>query len=248
MVFLFSTNIKTTNSYNHVRKYEYRSMLKRFLILFVVTYFTISLCTSSSFQNNNLIQQKNFDLFDNNLLQLIYALHVDKDKGVNEFDIEDDKGKDEEDEEDDEDKDDTEDCKDDEGNKGKDDEDKEDDNNNENDECKNENDNENLKLLDDDNPPNANSSIGDEFATDSSSFPSEIDSNLIDQFNDLQDLAQINPSESSNLADLSNPPPFSGFQDPIPEQPGQPLHPDLQANPTLPPEPAEPRNPPIPPP
>ena len=63
-----------------------------------------------------------------------------------------------------------------------------------------------------------------------------------------KNLAHTNSSDSSNLADLSNPPPFSKFQDPIPEQPGQPLHPDLQGTPTLPPEAAEPRNPPIPPP
>lgn len=213
-------------------------MLKRFLILFVVTYFTISLSTSSSFQNNNLIQQTNFDLFDNNILEIIYALHIDKDKGGNEFDIEDNNDKDDDDDDDKNGKEDDEDekeaekedendgCKDDEeGENGKDDGD---DNNNESNECKNKNDNENLKLLKDQESPSTNSSTGDEFTTDSSSLPSEIDSNLIDQFNDLQDLAQVNASESSsNLTDLSNPPPFSKFQDPIPEQPGQPLHPGV---------------------
>jgi hypothetical protein len=231
-------------------------MLKRFLILFVVTYFTMSLSTSSSFQNNNLIQQKNFDLFDNNLLQLIYALHIDKDKGGNEFDIEDNNDKDDDDDdkngkEDDEDekeakKEDRNDgCKDDEGENGKDDED---DNNNESNECKNENDNKNLKVLKDQESPSTNSSTGDEFTTDSSSLPSEIDSNTIDQFNALQDLAHRNQSDASKLADLSNPPPFSRFQDPLPKQPGQPLHPDLPPTPSLPPEPAEPHAPVVPPP
>jgi hypothetical protein len=55
-------------------------------------------------------------------------------------------------------------------------------------------------------------------------------------------------SRYSDLVDLSNPQPFSKFQDPIPKQPGQPLHPDLPPTPSLPREPSEPRNPPIPPP
>jgi hypothetical protein len=53
---------------------------------------------------------------------------------------------------------------------------------------------------------------------------------------------------SSDYPDLTNPDPFSSFQDPIPPQPGQPLHPTRPSNPTLPTEPAEPRAPLVPPP
>ena len=75
-------------------------MFKRFLIVFVVTYVTISLSTSSSFQNNNVIQ-KNFNLFDNNILEIIDAMHADKDKGVNEFDIDEDNNDKDDDDDDD---------------------------------------------------------------------------------------------------------------------------------------------------
>jgi hypothetical protein len=55
-------------------------------------------------------------------------------------------------------------------------------------------------------------------------------------------------TSSGSFADLSNPGEFSSFQDPIPQQPGQPLHPTLPPTPALPPEPAEPLAPVIPPP
>ena len=55
-------------------------------------------------------------------------------------------------------------------------------------------------------------------------------------------------TSSGSFADLSNPGEFSSFQDPIPRQPGQPLHPALPPTPNLPPEPAEPLAPEIHPP
>ena len=63
-----------------------------------------------------------------------------------------------------------------------------------------------------------------------------------------EDSSDTKRDRFSGLVDLSNPQPFSKFQDPIPKQPGQPLHPDLPPTPSLPPEPPEPRNPIIPPP
>ena len=92
---------------------------------------------------------------------------------------------------------------------------------------------------------------GEEEEEEENSSPEVEDSSdkNLDRYSALTDSSDTNLDRRySDLVDLSNPSPFSRFQDPIPEHPEQPLHPDLPSIPSLPPEPAEPRNPPIPPP
>ena len=83
----------------------------------------------------------------------------------------------------------------------------------------------------------------------SSSLPNPIqpqsDSRQLEEGNkpELKDSSVVKTGRSSDFPDLTNPDPFSRFQDPIPPQPGQPLHPTRPTSPTLPSEPDEPRAP-----
>lgn len=104
-------------------------------------------------------------------------------------------------------------------------------------------------------PLEGSSNIGSASGSSSSSTPSSSSSaagntgtdNGDDSTNAGSNLAS-GATSSGSFADLSNPGEFSSFQDPIPRQPGQPLHPALPPTPALPPEPAEPLAPVIPPP
>ncbi len=227
-------------------------MLKKFLTISIIIFFSISLTTSSPFQNNNLIQNS-FSVFGHYSIQIVYAVHTDDKDGDN--------GKDDEDDDDDKD--------DDNGKDDEDDDDDKDDDNGKDDEDDDDDENININFPYDSNSDFTNSpyltgedllsssSSTDDSSSEGSPLPSEVDKEKEEEEyedededvpSDFEDSSATNRDRFSGLVDLSNPPPFSRFQDPIPEQPGQPLHPDLPANPTLPPEAAEPRNPHIPPP
>ena len=102
-------------------------------------------------------------------------------------------------------------------------------------------------------PSDASTAAGSTLSTDSGSTSgaSEIGSGTASTNTETTESSgsvASSPSRSGSFADLSNPGAFSSFQDPIPQQPGQPLHPTLSPTPSLPPEPAEPLAPVIPPP
>jgi hypothetical protein len=193
-------------------------MLKKFLTISIIIFFSISLTTTSSlFQNHNLVQNS-FSVFGHYSIQIVYAVHTDDDKDDD---------------------------------NGKDDEDDDDENSNINFPYESNSDFTNSPYLSGEDLLSSSSSTDDSSSEDSP-LPSEVDKEKEDEDEDVpsdfEDSSATNRDRFSGLVDLSNPPPFSKFQDPIPEQPGQPLHPDLPSNPTLPPEAAEPRNPLIPPP
>jgi|SRR5215208_5468664 len=251
-------------------------MLKSFIALSTILYFSIILTTNSPFQNNTLFQD-NAKSFINQNIQYVYATHNDDDDDDDNRDdkldqlCKNDNYKDKEDY-------DFKVCK---------------DYDNDDDNGKDEGDNndyeEKIKIkfpfdeyLSEEDLPSSISSLEDyhryveeyhhylestnpssptvddkeedeEEEENKKKVSSEVedssDKNL-DRYSDLIGSSDKTSEDHrySDLVDLSNPPPFSKFQDPIPKQPGQPLHPDLPTIPSLPPEAAEPRNPPIPPP
>jgi hypothetical protein len=91
------------------------------------------------------------------------------------------------------------------------------------------------------------SSVDDHSSPVRNPLPPQPDDELVD-LHELKGSSVTKSGRSSDFLDLTNPEPFSKFQDPIPRQPGQPLHPSLPATPSLPPEPAEPHAPLVPPP
>jgi hypothetical protein len=230
------------------------STFNKFLIYSIIMFFTLNLAISSSFQNNNLPQ--NFIIIKDHFLQIVYAEHTNKDN-----------------DDDDDDYDLDEICKDNYDNdNGKDD----DDDDYDLDEICKDYDDDSFKLnfpddsyFDFTNPRDLSEEEVEDLLSSSSSLEDYYDAlkdyysylertnpslSLKDKekieklFSEVEDSSNTIRDRFSALVDLSNPPPFSEFQDPIPKQPGQPLHPDLPSIPTLPPEATEPRNPPIPPP